>query len=345
VKIVDMKQELRGGNGGSISSFLREELRQNLDRGEQSILFINRRGANRLISCGECGFVYRCPRCSVSLTYHSSNKRLLCHYCGYNRRPDESCPECGGALRYIGVGTQMVETELHTLFPGAGVLRMDADTVTPAGSHEKLLDRFRDEKIPIMVGTQMVTKGLNFENVTLVGVISADQSLYAGNYRAGERSFSLITQVVGRSGRGRKPGRAVIQTFTPENETILQAAKQDYPAFFRSEIELRKLQHTPPFCELLSVTVSGLDEMQVLRACEGVKKRLLELLPTDSGAEVLGPAPLGVVKVNNRYRYRVMIYGQPNSGLRGLIAGVVIEFCRRKEYAGLSVYADNDPND
>ena len=344
VEIVDMKRELRHGNGGSISERLREELQTNIDRGEQSILFINRRGANRLISCGECGYVYKCPRCSVSLTYHSTNRRLRCHYCGYSRRPDEACPDCGGMLKYIGVGTQMVETELKELFPGSEVLRMDADTVAPAGSHEKLLDRFREEKIPIMVGTQMVTKGLNFENVTLVGVISADQSLYAGDYRAGERTFSLITQVVGRSGRGQKPGRAVIQTYTPDNETIVQAASQDYQAFYDAEIGMRKLQHTPPFSELLSITASGLSEEHVFRACRLIRERLDALL-TDGSAEVLGPAPLAVVKVNNRFRYRVMIYGQANKGLRGIVAGVVMEFCRDKQFADVAIYADNDPND
>ena len=344
VEIVDMKRELRHGNGGSISERLREELQTNIDRGEQSILFINRRGANRLISCGECGYVYRCPRCSVSLTYHSTNRRLRCHYCGYSRRPDEACPDCGGMLKYIGVGTQMVETELKELFPDSEVLRMDADTVAPAGSHEKLLDRFREEKIPIMVGTQMVTKGLNFENVTLVGVISADQSLYAGDYRAGERTFSLITQVVGRSGRGQKPGRAVIQTYTPDNETIVQAASQDYQAFYDSEVGLRKLQHTPPFSELLSITASGMSEEHVFRACRRIRERLDALL-TGGSAEVLGPAPLAVVKVNNRFRYRVMIYGQANRGLRGIVAGVVMEFCRDKQFADVAIYADNDPND
>lgn len=345
VRIVDMKRELRRGNGGSISSFLRDELAENISRGEQSILFINRRGANRLISCGECGYTYRCPRCSVSLTYHSANNRLLCHYCGYSRRLDEACPECGGALKHIGAGTQMVESELKELFPDVEVLRMDTDTVTPAGSHEKLLDRFRQENIPIMVGTQMVTKGLNFENVTLVGVISADQSLYAGDYRAGERSFSLITQVVGRSGRGKKPGRAVIQTFTPDNETILQAAKQDYEAFYRSEIELRKLQNTPPFSQMLSVTVSGMNEEHVYRACRAVRQRLDGLLSAGGSAKILGPAPLAVVKVNNRYRYRVMIYASSHAAIRGTVAGVVMECCQDKRFSDVSVYADNDPND
>ncbi len=342
VEIVDMKRELRRGNGSCISSFLKDELQKNIERGEQSILFINRRGANRLISCGECGFVYKCPRCSVSLTYHKTSGRLLCHYCGYSRFPDDSCPVCGGTLRYIGAGTQMVESELQELFPETRILRMDTDTVTPVGSHEKLLDRFRDENIPIMVGTQMVTKGLNFENVTLVGVISADQSLYAGDYRAGERTFSLITQVVGRSGRGEKPGRAVIQTLTPGNETITQAARQDYHAFYRAEIELRKLQDAPPFTEMLAVTVSGLQEDRVRDACRSIRRRLEDLIRPEE-ARILGPAPLSVVKVNNRFRYRVTINGRIHAGIRGRIAGVVIDCCCDKRFADVSVYADSDP--
>lgn len=344
VKIVDMKRELRRGNGGSISAQLREELEENINRGEQSILFINRRGANRLISCGDCGYTYKCPRCSVSLTYHSSNRRLICHYCGHSKRLEEYCPDCGGELKHIGAGTQMVESELHELFPGVEILRMDTDTVSAVGSHQKLLDRFRDENIPIMVGTQMVTKGLNFENVTLVGVVSADQSLYCGDYRAGERTFSLITQVVGRSGRGAKPGRAIIQTYTPENETILQASRQDYEEFYNSEIEMRKLQNTPPFSQLLSVTASGLNEEHVYLACRHIRQRL-EALLSGTATSVLGPAPLAVVKVNNRYRYRVMIYGDIDAKIRGTVAAVVIETSVDKHFSDVSVFADNDPRD
>ena len=345
VKIVDMKRELRRGNGSDISDYLRDELDANIARGEQSILFINRRGAHKLISCGDCGYTYKCPRCSVSLTYHSANKRLMCHYCGYSRRVDDSCPDCGGTLKYVGTGTQHVEEQLHELFPDAGVLRMDTDTVAPVGSHEKLFDQFRNENIPIMVGTQMVTKGLNFENVTLVGVISADQSLYSGDYRAGERTFSLITQVVGRSGRGSKPGRAVIQTFTPENQTIKQAAMQDYEAFYRSEIQLRRLQNAPPLCDLFSVTASGMDEEQVLKTAHYIKKWLSELLRDFPGTVVLGPAPLSVVKVNNRYRYRVNICCTASGSIRKIISHVVTECSKDKRFKGVSVYADNDPTD
>ena len=345
VKIVDMKRELRRGNGSDISNCLRDELEANIARGEQSILFINRRGAHKLISCGDCGYTYKCPRCSVSLTYHSANKRLMCHYCGYSRRVDDSCPDCGGTLKYVGTGTQHVEEQLHELFPDAGVLRMDTDTVAPVGSHEKLFDQFRNENIPIMVGTQMVTKGLNFENVTLVGVISADQSLYSGDYRAGERTFSLITQVVGRSGRGAKPGRAVIQTFTPENQTIKQAAMQDYEAFYQSEIQLRRLQNAPPLCDLFSVTASGMDEEQVLKTAHYIKNWLSELLRDFPGTVVLGPAPLSVVKVNNRYRYRVNICCTALGSIRKIISHVVTECSKDKRFKGVSVYADNDPTD
>ena len=343
VRIVDMKAELRRGNGGCISSFLREELQKNLEAGEQSILFINRRGTNKLISCGDCGYTYKCPRCSVSLTYHSQNRRLLCHYCGYSRRVDESCPDCGGKLNYVGAGTQLVVEELEELFPGQPVLRMDTDSVTPVGSHELLFEKFRQEKIPFMVGTQMVTKGLNFENVTLVGVLSADQSLYAGDYRAGERTFSLITQVVGRSGRGEKPGRAVIQTFTPENETIQQAAGQDYDAFFASELELRRLQHTPPFSDLLAVTLSGQDEVRVIEAARFIKQRL-ESWEGLRGAFVLGPTPLAVVKVNNRYRYRVNITCHANKEIRAFLSQTVIECNTEKRFRGVSAFAENDPS-
>ena len=217
---------------------------------------------------------------------------------------DDSCPECGGRLKYVGAGTQLVVEELQTLFPGQDILRMDTDSLAPVGSHEELFDQFRKENIPFLVGTQMVTKGLNFENVTLVGVLSADQSLYAGDYRAGERTFSLITQVVGRSGRGSKPGRAIIQTYTPGNETIRLAAEQDYEAFYASELAVRKLQNAPPFTDHLSVTISGMTESLVVEAGRFVRDRL-ETLIGPQRADFLGPTPLNVVKVNNRYRYRV----------------------------------------
>ncbi len=345
VRIVDMKRELRRGNTGDISSVLRDELQQNIEHGEQSILFINRRGAHKLISCGSCGFTYRCPRCSVSLTYHSSNRRLICHYCGYSQRVDALCPDCGGELKYLGSGTQYVVEQLNELFPGVEILRMDTDSVAPVGSHEPLFERFKQENIPIMVGTQMVTKGLNFENVTLVGVLSADQSLYAGDYRAGERTFSLITQVIGRSGRGTKPGRAVIQTFTPENQIIQQAAAQDYEAFYGSEMVLRRLQHAPPVCDLISLTASGLVEEQVLKTAHYMANWLRSAISGASDVSVMGPAPLSVVKINNRYRYRVNLACHSDSSVRLRIAQLIAECSTDKRFKGVSVFADNDPVD
>lgn len=345
VEIVDMKRELRRGNGSSISERLRSEISENLERGEQSILFLNRRGANKLITCVDCGFTYSCPNCSVSLTYHSFSRRLMCHHCGYTQRLDEHCPECGGTLKYVGTGTQKLEEELHELFPDTPVLRMDTDTVAPAGGHDVLLERFQAERIPIMVGTQMVTKGLNFENVTLVGVISADQSLYAGDYRATERTFSLITQVVGRSGRFEKPGRAVIQTFTPENETIRQAARQDYESFYRAEIELRRLQALPPFTELLCITMSGREESLVLGCAAKARDELLDATRLESGVRVLGPAPLSVLRVNNNYRYRVTLCAPPGRGLRRFVADIVARYSSDKQFRGVSVYADTNPSD
>ena len=345
VCVVDMKREIRHGNGGNISELLRDELNENIARGEQSILFINRRGAHKLISCSDCGYVYKCPNCSVSLTYHSVKNRLMCHYCGYTKSPETKCPECGGIQAFIGAGTQLIEEELKQLFPETEVLRMDTDTVNDAGGHEVLFDKFRNDNIPIMVGTQMVTKGLNFENVTLVGVICADQSLYCSDYRSGERTFSLITQVVGRGGRGSKPGRAIIQTYTPENEIIKQAADQDYNSFYNSEIELRRLQGTPPFSDIISITATGLNEELVMHCCADIRNILITSTKNIPGIRILGPAPLSVAKVKNRYRYRVNICCKADSEIRAYISAVIIKCSTSGKYKGVSIFADNNPSD
>jgi len=343
VIIADMKQELRNGNSGSISSVLYAELEENLRRGEQSILFLNRRGASKLVTCAECGATYSCPNCSVSLTYHQGNQMLVCHHCGYRQRVDDRCPVCGGELRFLGDGTERIEADVHALFPGVETLRMDADAIAMAGTHEALLQRFARERIPIMIGTQMITKGLNFENVTLVGVLNADQSLYVGDYRANERTFSLITQVVGRSGRGDAPGRAVIQTFTPANETIRQAARQDYDAFYRSEIALRQLNGTPPFSEVLAVTVSGAQENAVVRCCAYIRDYFRQTV--GERAEVLGPAPLPVVRMNNRYRYRVTLYCNQSREVRRAAANIVMYCNTEKSFRDVTVFADDNPLD
>lgn len=342
VTVADLRQEVREGNPGLIGTELRNELERNLERGEQSILFLNRRGSSRYVLCGECGHVPECPRCSVPLTYHSANGRLMCHYCGHSEAARDVCPDCGGIMKHIGVGTQKVEEELRELFPEAGILRMDADTA--AGGHEKLLDRFEKERIPILLGTQMVAKGLDFENVTLVGVLSADISLYVDHYRAAERTFSLLTQVVGRAGRGGKTGRAVIQTYTPNNDVIQSAARQDYDSFYESELRLRRLRRYPPFADLFTFTVSGAEEGAVLRAAMGVRDMLRRLCaapePPEDPPEVLGPAPAPVLKLNNRYRYRCLLVGKNDKRTRGQISWLLKEFANDRANRGLNIFVD-----
>lgn len=342
VMLADLKDEVRSGNSGVISALLRREIEQNLQRGEQSILFLNRRGNSRMLLCGECGFVPECPRCSTALTYHSANGRLMCHYCGHSEKANETCPMCGGIMKRVGVGTQKVEEELRALFPGVGLLRMDADTAS--GEHETLLSRFEREKIPILLGTQMVAKGLDFENVTLVGVLAADLSLYVDNYHAAERTFSLLTQVVGRAGRGEKTGRAVIQTYTPGNEVIVSAAEQDYDRFFESEIRMRRIRRYPPFADLFTCTISGTDETAVLRAAVRLREELkLESQQEpirSSDPEVLGPAPAPVVKVDNRYRYRILWVGKNDKATRALLSYTLKKFALDRQNRGISVFVD-----
>jgi primosomal protein N' (replication factor Y) len=336
-----MKRELRHGNGGNLSSLLCEEIQKNLDRGEQSILFINRRGANKLITCGDCGFVYKCPRCSVSLTYHSYNDRLRCHYCGYVQRLDAACPDCGGILKRIGAGTQLVEEELHERFPEIQVLRMDSDTVAPVGSHEQLLEQFREKKIPVLVGTQMVTKGLNFENVTLVGVLLIDKSLYAGDYLGFERTFSLITQVVGRSGRGSKKGRAYLQTFSPDHYVLELAAKQDYKGFYAQESQVREALIFPPYCDICMIAFASPEESAVETAA-GKFRDLLDEQKRNCGREmpliILGPTAGS--RVNGSFRAKIIIKCRNTKPFRDMLRYVMLSAGKLPEFRKVSFYPD-----
>lgn len=347
VLIADLRQEILNGNPGLISTPLRQELEKNLAAREQSILFLNRRGSSRMLLCGECGYVPQCPRCSTAMTYHSANGRLMCHYCGHSEPAADTCPECGGWMKHVGAGTQKVEEELLELFPEAGILRMDADTT--AGGHEEILQTFERERVPILLGTQMVAKGLDFENVTLVGVLSADISLYVDNYRAAERTFSLLTQVVGRAGRGGKTGRAVIQTYTPGNDVIRCAARQDYDAFYESEIRMRRLRRYPPFADLFTVTVSGTEEGRVLRAAVSVRETLRQLCRRPELAagepEVLGPAPAPVVKVNNRFRYRCTLVGKNDKATREMLAWLQKDFAKDSANRGMNLFVDHNAAD
>ena len=342
VVIADMNEELEVGNTSAFSNILLQNIEENLDNGKQSILLLNRRGYNSYVTCNSCREPLTCPNCSISLTYHNANNRLMCHYCGYSVPYRTECPTCHShSLRLSGTGTQRAEVEIAEIFPHARILRMDTDTTMTRSSHEKKLTAFADGEYDILVGTQMVAKGLDFPNVTLVGVLNADQSLYVGDYRASERTFSLITQVIGRSGRGDVPGRAVIQTFTPANETIQQAARQDYDAFYRSEIRLRELNGTPPFSEVLAVTVSGAQENAVVRCCAYIRDYFRQTI--GERAEVLGPAPLPVVRMNNRYRYRVTLYCNQSKAVRRAAANIVMYCNTEKSFRDVTVFADDNP--
>lgn len=349
VIIADLKEALRSGSDSILGDALVGELRNNIEKGEQSILFINRRGTSRMAVCTECGQSPQCPRCSVRLTYHKANGRLMCHYCGHSEPVKQHCPSCGGDLVFSGAGTQKVQEEVQTLFPGIEVMRMDTDTVSATHPHEKMLDKFRRQKIPVLVGTQMVAKGLDFENVTLVGVISADQSLYVDDYRASERTFSLLTQVVGRAGRGERSGRAVIQTYTPKNDVIVCAAQQDYDRFYESEIMLREMRGLPPYRDLYVFTVSGSDEGAVLRCCMRLADglRAWQKAPAYEGCQlqILGPAAAPVLMVNNRYRYRITVLGKSGPALRKMVGHILKTAHSDQLNRGVSVSADLNPMD
>lgn len=351
VIVSDMKKELRRGNDTDVGQELEEELRSNMERGEQSILLLNRRGARQRVVCQRCGEAPQCPRCSVYLTYHSANGRLMCHHCGWSQPLPQRCPSCGGELAFVGSGTQRLQETLEAMFPGREILRLDADMVTPSRSHQAILDRFAKGKAPILLGTQMVAKGLDFENVTLVGVVAADSGLYIPDFRSAERTFSLITQVIGRAGRGTKKGRAVIQTYTPDNDVIAAAARQDYDGFYAQEAALRQAAGLPPYREFFVLTASGPNEGAALRAVQRLRSSLDAALAREeyrqSEATLLGPAPAGIFKLNNRYRYQLSLSCAPGQGgpIRTLLAHFLRLAQQDRDNRDISLFADCDPMD
>ena len=344
VDILDMREELKLGNDTSLSIPLREAILQTRDAGKQTILLLNRRGNSRALVCVDCRETPECPRCSVKLTYHSANHRLMCHYCGFSQPAPERCPSCGGPLKAIGTGTQKVQQELAELFPDMETSRMDTDTVSAVNTHEKILEHFQKENIPILLGTQMVAKGLNLPNVTLVGVLDADLSLYTGGYRAGETTFNMLTQVVGRAGRGDAPGRAVIQTLQPEHQVIRLAAKQDYDGFYDLEVRLRRAQSAPPFGDLAAVTFTGQEEPTVLRGAAVFRDSLNACLRQepykDETCTVLGPAPCVVPKVNYNFRYQLTLRCRMTKTLRQLLAYLLRQYSLDKANRGISAFID-----
>lgn len=347
VTIADMRSSARQGYFGSIGPQLHQALTQTMQQGQQAILFLNRRGAARQVMCTGCGWTPECPSCSVSMTYHSANGRIMCHFCGKSQPAPRVCPVCGSThLKTEGVGTQRVEQELHQLFPSARVLRMDADTTSAKNAHEKLLNRFGAGEADILLGTQMVTKGLDFDNVSLVGVVDADQSLFAPDYRARERTFSLLTQVIGRAGRRELQGHAVIQTCAPEHEVILNAARQDYEEFYQREIVLRQALQCPPAAQILILSASAEQERNVLEALVAVKQRIEGLMNdqfSDFRYPVLGPAPARVLRVMNRYRYHLTIRCPEGKRRRELIGGILREFAADNRFRSVALFADVNP--
>ena len=322
VQIVDMRAELASGNPREISLAMEDAIRHNLEAGKQTILLLNRRGYQTVAQCEDCREVLKCPKCSVPMVYHKSAHKLLCHYCGSQLDPPPArCPACGGKLQYRGFGTQKAEEELAKLFPEARILRMDQDTTAARDAHEKLLAKFARHEYDIMVGTQMVAKGLDFEDVTLVGVLGIDSLLFAQGFRAYETVFSLVTQVVGRSGRAKDPGFAIIQTTDPDNPVLNLAAAQDYDAFLEQEIAYRKLGLYPPFCGLCVVGFAGPKESEVARA----SARFAALLGRQAAKQpdlplrVLGPTPGSIEKINDSYRYKLTVKCRNDRRFRDLI--------------------------
>ena len=343
VQLVDMRQEMKEGNGTGFSLDLREAIMDARRAEKQTILFLNRRGNSRALVCVECRQAPECPRCNARLTYHSANERLMCHYCGYSQPASRRC-SCGGALKSIGTGTQKAQQELLELFPDMPVSRMDADTVTATNTHEQILREFEQNKIPVLLGTQMVAKGLNLTNVTLVGVLDADLSLYSSSFRAAETTFNMLTQVVGRAGRGQAGGQALIQTLVPEHPVINLAAKQDYDGFYEMEIGLRRALGNPPFGDLAEVTFTGQDEVQVLRAGAKFRDSLLSCLALPEYQQehctVLGPAPCVVPKINYNFRYALTLRCRMTKRLRQLLAHLLRQFAQDGINRGVSAFVD-----
>ncbi len=346
VRIVDMLTEALS-QSSNFSEELRSRLQFNLENGKQSILLINRRGYNTFAECRACGHVLTCPSCSISMTYHHANGRLMCHYCGYSEPFTDVCPECGSHdVRYSGTGTQKIEDELAALFPEAKILRMDADSTMGRYSHENKLKDFADGKYDILLGTQMVAKGLDFENVTLVGVINADQQLNNDDFRSQERTFDLLTQVVGRAGRGQFEGIAVIQTCNPENDVIQIAARQDYDAFFNDELKTRKMLIYPPYCDICLIGFVGENEPKVRVASQKLTDRLKEKLSgeyNDLKIIALGPMTARVSKISNKFRYRLILKCKNTKRFRALMSELLKYTGTDKVYNDVSVYIDINP--
>jgi primosomal protein N' (replication factor Y) len=348
VEIVDMKRELAQGNKSMFSLLLQAKIRDRIHKGEQCILFLNRRGYSTFVFCRECGFVANCPSCDVSLTYHSFKQELWCHYCDFKQKVFHRCPECGSRyIRFFGQGTQKVEEEVSNLFPGVKTLRLDTDTSARQRKQGEIIEQFGRQKAPILIGTQMLAKGLDFPNVTLVGMISADQLLNRPDFRSRERAFQLLTQVAGRAGRGLKEGEVIIQTYSPADRAIVRSSEQDYTAFFWEEIAYRKRLNYPPFAHLIRVLLFHRDEEKVISAAQDLAGCLRLVLKTgDQKAgefQILGPAPAVLTKLKNEFRWQVAVKGKWPDELRKIVHAGVKLFYKGVSGAGIKMSIEVNP--
>ena len=340
-KIVDMRLELSNGNYSMISLELQKELQENLNRKEQSILFLNRRGYSTFVMCRDCGYVAKCKNCNISLTYHKYENILKCHYCGMEMPVIKECPNCkSNKVKYFGSGTQKLEDEIAKLYPEATMIRMDIDTVSKKNSHEEILSRFIDEKIDILIGTQMVAKGHDFGNVTLVGILSADSILNFGDYRAVEKTYQTIVQVSGRAGRANKPGRVVIQTYNPDHYAITMAQEQDYKLFYNSEIQLRKMLKYPPFCDIILIRFQGKNLNEIKRISTLIYKILNEIFK-NTHDEIFKPVPSPIDKIQGKYRWRIIIKGKVN---KNIIEAINYSLSKVKNQGDTTISIDINPN-
>lgn len=342
VEIVDMRDELRSGNRSMFSSLLFEKMKDRIDKGHQIVLFLNKRGHSSFVMCRDCGYVVNCPHCDISLTYHRSQQLMKCHYCGHEEYVPKQCPECKGEhIRYFGTGTQKVEEELGKVLPEARVIRMDVDTTSKKGSHEKLLDAFQNGKADILLGTQMIAKGLDFPNITLVGVLSADTMLNLPDFRSSEKTFQLLTQVSGRAGRHELPGEVIIQTYSPEHYSVELSGQQDYDQFYQYEMMVRKTHRYPPFYYLTLITITHEDLMKVVSITEKITKYLRSKLSNNS--IVLGPVASPIPRINNRYRYQCLIKYKQEPVLSNALKLILDQYQQEMASTGLQITVDLNP--
>lgn len=344
IKIVDMREELLNNNRTIFSRELFYSIKDRIHKKEQIILFLNRRGFSTFISCRACGYVFKCPNCDISLTYHQESSHLNCHYCGSNVKAPSTCPQCGSKyVKYFGIGTERVERDIKKFFPKARTLRMDFDTTRKKNSYEYIYENFKNKNADILIGTQMIAKGLDFENVTLVGIIAADLSLNMPDFRANEKTFQIVTQVSGRAGRGVKPGKVVIQTYSPENYSIQYAASHDYIGFYEKEISLRRDMKYPPFTDILCINMSSEKEDILIKNIQNVGIYLNKMLENYDKINLLGPCPCALTKIKNNYRWQIILKGEVNVDLGKKVKNMVYELIK-EDYNNIRINIDINPN-